>query len=76
MNFRKRYIGKFQDMLILMAIVVAAAAMWWNFAIPMTLGLFAILVLMSWSSIIYGLFKKNSDEQRSNNSKRSDQQDV
>lgn len=76
MNYRKRFIGKFQNALVLAAIVIAAAAMWWNFAIPMTLGLFTILVLMSWLSIIHGLFKKDSNEQRTSNSKRSDQQDV
>jgi hypothetical protein len=63
---------KFQNALILLTVVVLAAAMWWNFTIPMTLGLFALIVIMSWASIIDRLLKRSKNEQRSTNSKRSD----
>jgi hypothetical protein len=62
---------KFQNVLIILIVAILAASMWWKFPTPLTLGLFAVIVIMSWASVIDKLFKKYKDEQRATDSKRA-----
>jgi ABC-type transport system involved in cytochrome bd biosynthesis fused ATPase/permease subunit len=55
-------------------LIVIAAIIWWTHPISMSIGLLVFLLIMSWASII-DKFKKGNDK-RTNNTKRSDQQDA
>jgi hypothetical protein len=50
--------SKFTKTLVLILLATFATALWFNFPIPLFLGLITILLIMSWATIIDSLTKR------------------
>lgn len=50
--------SKFTQLIVLLLLVITGAALWFNYTMELFIGLVAILLIMSWASIIDSLRKK------------------